>query len=724
MSKAKLNVGFLWHQHQPYYKNAKGYYNMPWVRFHGTKDYLDMLLVLQEFPNVKQNINLVPSLLWQIQDYVENNAKDNIRLLTEIPAGDLAPEDKEAILENFFLANVQTMIKPYRRYYELYLKYKHDARYVSVRDRIDSFDEQDFRDLQIWYNLTWIGQLSRKRTEIEKLFQKGQNFDEDDKTVLMEETRKILADIVPLHKKLWDEGQIEVSTSPFYHPILPLLIDSNIAKRSNAQTPLPSPAFKHPEDAEHQVQKGLEYFESLFGRKPVGVWPSEGSVSADAAQLVARYNINWIATDEAILSHSVKEKLKSNRIYQPHYFQGKNRSIHIFFRDHYLSDTIGFVYSNWNEDRAVEDFISRLHAVRKRIIDEDSENALQHHIVSVILDGENCWEYYQNDGRSFMRKLYQRIAEDELLHSCTFSEFLNTQPQIPKLYDVFPGSWINHNYNIWIGSEEDNRAWELLKQTRDFLVQREKEGVLDSESLTEAWEHIYIAEGSDWCWWYGDEHSSAHDMEFDQLFREHLMRVYEIAGEEIPTALYQTIKQTHFDRFASIHPLGFIHPSIDGKNTHFYEWVGAAVYDGSKTPQTAMHQVSRIIDKFYVGFNKENLFLRIDFFDKPEILYEFVLAAKTPRQITVVMSPLRGVIEKFETKNETTEKKLLEPSFKLGKIFEVALPFKELGLDEGEFLGFQLHIKQNGQQVEIFPHTNIIEVEVPDKFYELREWSV
>ncbi len=724
MSQAKLNLAFLWHQHQPFYKNARGYYHMPWVRFHGTKDYLDLLLILRDYPDIKQNINLVPSLLSQIEDYVRHGALDNIWMLSEIPPEQLNPEQKQEILDNFFLANVRNMIKPYRRYYELYLKYKYENRYPTGAERVDRFSDQDFRDLQVWYNLTWIGMCSRERERLQQLFQKGQHFSEEDKQVLWEESRAILGEIIPTHKQMWESGQIELSTTPYFHPILPLLIDSSIARESIPDVRLPAQPFRHPEDAEAQIRMGLEYFEQLFGRLPEGMWPSEGSVSEDAARLIAQHNIRWIATDEAILAKSLQQNYHSNRIYQPHLFHGKSRSITIFFRDHYLSDTIGFVYSNWDEDRAVEDFISRLHAIRKRIIEEAGEPALDHHLTSVILDGENCWEYYPNDGRTFLAKLFERLSEDPYIRSVTFSEFLQNNPSLPSLYKLFPGSWINSNFQIWIGSEEDNRAWDLLKQTRDFLVAKEEEGVLPPEQLAEAWRQIYIAEGSDWCWWYGDEHSSRHDLEFDQLFREHLVRVYEICNEEIPAALYQTIKQKHFDRFSSLRPMNFIHPVIDGKVTHFYEWTGAAVYESSISRQTAMHQVSRIIDKFYLGFDEEAYYFRIDFAQKPDLMYEYVIAAKTPRQITVVFSPLRGVVERFIPEGETTTKSLLEPTFRLDKIFEAKLSFKDLELQTGETFGFQLIIKQSGQQVEIFPHTSMIEIEVPTRDFELREWSV
>ncbi len=724
MNKTPLQVAFLWHQHQPYYKNARNVYHMPWVRFHGTKDYLDMLLILKDYPQVKQNINLVPSLLLQLEDYVANDARDNIMLLTEKPAAELTDEEKTAILENFFLANVDTMIRPYPRYYQLYQKYKYDAPQIMVRDRHRLFSEQDFLDLQVWYNLTWIGMESRKRKAIQALFKKGTNFSEKDKQVLLKEIRHILKEIIPTHKKLWEKGQIELSLSPFYHPILPLLIDSNIARVSDPNVTLPPIQFQHPEDAEVQLDRAKAYFQEKFGRLPIGVWPSEGSVSEAAAELIARKGFRWIATDEGILSRTLGVAHESHKIYQPHRFVGKSHSIAIFFRDHYLSDSIGFVYSGWDEDSAVTDFFQRLYSIRNRLIQKFGEDALFRYVVSVILDGENCWEYYPNDGHSFRRKLFARLSEDPLIQTVTFQEFLEKNSGIPEIRSLHPGSWINSNFNIWIGSEEDNRAWELLKRTRDDLVRREKEALIPEEDLKEAWERIYIAEGSDWCWWYGDEHSSSQDAEFDQLYREHLIRVYEIIGVDVPPDLYQTIKKSHFDRFQSRSPVNFIYPTLDGRDSYYFEWLGAAVYEGSKVPQTAMHQVSRIIRQLYVGFNDKMLFLRVDFFNKPDPLYEYVLAIKMPRPITVVISPLRGIMELFEYRDEKFEKTLLEPTFKLDQILEVGIPFEAFKVKPGDRLGFQLHVKLNNQLVEKFPHINIIEVEVPDEYYELKEWVV
>jgi alpha-amylase/alpha-mannosidase (GH57 family) len=724
MSNKKLGLVILWHQHQPYYKNSSGVYQMPWVRFHSTKDYLDLLLVLKEFPDIKQNFNLVPSLLLQIEDYVQNNAKDNIWELTEKPANKLQPDEKEKILDNFFLTNVNTMIKPYRRYYELYLKSKVYLKNEPVERQIAAFTPQDYRDLQVWYNLTWIGVESRKKAGIQKFFKKGKNFTEADKNSLLKEIKEILSQIIPLHKELWEKGQIEISTTPFYHPILPLLCDNHICQEAAPGIPVPKHHFNHTEDAEAQIENGLAHVEKIFGKRPDGMWPSEGSVSTEALEIIARKGVKWVASDEGILSKTLDKSFSHLKIYQPYCLETEKNSIHVFFRDHYLSDAIGFVYSNWSAERAVADFMERLHAIRKMLIDQHGESFLDQFVIPIILDGENCWEYYADDGKPFLRNLYQTLTENKFIQTTTFGEVLKKKVKTDKISTIFPGSWINSNFNIWIGSEEDNKSWDLLSETRKFLVEKAKEGIFSDETIQKAWERIYIAEGSDWNWWYGDEHASANDMEFDQLYREHLMDVYHLLNTDVPAILYQPIKRTYHDRFVSTRPKNFIHPKIDGEPSYFFEWVGAACYDVAKSPQSSMHQVSQLMDKIYVGFDDKNLYLRLDFHKKPDPLTEFVIAVKSPSPSTIVLSPLRGVMEKYVMKNEIQEKTSIEPVFRMNHILEMAIPFNNLAVQVGETIGFQILLKLNGQLLEEFPRMNLIEVEVPSESFDLIEWSV
>jgi alpha-amylase/alpha-mannosidase (GH57 family) len=724
MKKDSLKVSILWHQHQPFYKNGSGEYQMPWVRFHSTKDYLDLLLVLKKFPGIRQNYNLVPSLLSQIIDYTQNGLKDTTWELSEESADNLDVKKKAEILKLFFQANINNMIKPYPRYYELYLRMKDIIKDGHIEKSTDAFSAAEYRDLQVWYNLTWIGIESRKRENIQKLFIKGRNFSEADKKILFHETTQIMKQIISTFKELWHKDQIEISTSPFYHPILPLLCDNSICRESAPSLNLPKNQFIHPEDAEEQIVNALNYIEKNLGRKPSGIWPSEGAVSMEALDILARQGIKWSATDESILANTLGEKFSHSSIYMPYLLDTGRNQINLFFRDHYLSDAIGFVYSNWPYEQAVSDFINRLHVIRKLLIDQYGKNSLERLVVPIILDGENCWEYYEADGKPFLRLLYEKLTEDSTLETATFNQVLKAPLKPHKLTHIYPGSWINSNFNIWIGSEEDNKSWDILAQTRDFLVKQENEGIHSDESIRQAWEKIYIAEGSDWNWWYGEEHSSANDMEFDQLYREHLIDIYRMLDQEIPAILYQTIKRIHFDRFESTKPRNYIYPIIDGKSSHYYEWVGAALYEIGKTPQTAMHQVANILNCLYVGFSEERLFLRIDFLKKPDPLVEFILAIKRPKNVTIVISPLRGIIEKYEMEDEILVKSNLKPSYRLGKVLEVGIPFQDLNIPKDETIGFQILVKLSGKTLEEYPRMNLIELGIPSNDYNLVEWTV
>jgi alpha-amylase/alpha-mannosidase (GH57 family) len=425
MTDRPLYVSFLWHMHQPFYKvPGTSLYRLPWVRLHGTKDYLDMVDTLAEFPDIKQNYNLTPSLLEQLLDYTENNAKDFPLELTIKKASELAPEEKTAILENFFLANWDTMIKPFPRFYELLMKrgiHLTKSDYLRVSEY---FSTKDFLDIQVLYNLCWIDPHFRENDPfLKSLVAKGSAYTEEEKQELVVKQLSILQEIIPSYRKAAEKGQIEISVSPFYHPILPLLCNTSTARISMPDVSLPHKPFAHPEDAEKQIRMAIEYFERLFGYRPAGMWPSEGSVSKDVLLLLAKQGITWIATDEDILSHSIGKPLRDSSrtiispdmLYRPYLFE----DVSILFRDHNLSDLIGFVYSKWDSKKAAEDLIQNLLSARASLPKGPP------FLVSIILDGENAWEYYQNDGRDFLRYLYEGLSREKRLKTVTISEYLS-----------------------------------------------------------------------------------------------------------------------------------------------------------------------------------------------------------------------------------------------------------------------------------------------------------
>ena len=593
---SKLSVLFLWHQHQPCYKDPlSNRYELPWVRLHATKDYYDMAALLEEFPKIRANFNLVPSLLAQLDDYASGKATDRWLELTLKPAVDLSFEDKQFLLQFFFMAHWDRMIDVHPRYRELL---ERRGRHASVEDlsRVQAyFQEQDWRDLQMWFNLAWFDPFWREKdAAVGGWFEKGRNFSEEDKRRLIQKQFEICGRVAAKHRELAESGQIEITATPYYHPILPLLCDTDSAKTAMPQATLPLAPFQHPEDAREQIERALVDHERRFGRRPRGMWPSEGSVSESAAAILAECGVQWAATDEAVLANSLAGYDRDRDLYRAHVFRVGEKSLQFFFRDHALSDAIGFVYGSWNPEDAAADFIHRLHGIRQRLEKLDEGKDVPH-VVPVILDGENCWEYYEADGLPFLRALYRRISEDPLLETVRGSDFLDQHGKsaspLPKLWS---GSWINSNFAIWIGNDEDNRAWDVLKRTRDFLTEalRARPDLATDPAATRAWEEIYTAEGSDWCWWYGDDHSSANDAIFDYLFRKHLMNVYSLIGSAIPEDLHLPIKKKSA-KAVILPPVDFIRPTIDGRVTSYFEWQAAGRFQPEGGGTGTMHRVGK-----------------------------------------------------------------------------------------------------------------------------------
>ncbi|MGB9613458.1 MAG: glycoside hydrolase family 57 protein, partial [Candidatus Margulisiibacteriota bacterium] len=487
MNSRPISLAILWHMHQPFYKDlVTGEYILPWVRLHAVKDYYDMVAILERFPEVRVTFNLVPSLLLQIEDYVQNKVSDKFLELTLKDPKDLTLEEKIFILQNFFMANWENMIKPYPRYLDLLLK---RGRFVSPNELVrlaQRFSSEEYLDLQVWFNLTWFGFIYKNEDPvIGELIKKGKYFTEEDKRLVIEKQWEVMGKVIRKYKELEERGQVELTTTPFYHPILPLLCDTNSAKEAMPYVRLPESAFQHPEDAEAQIRLAIEYHEQKFGHKPKGMWPSEGSVSEQIIPIVANAGIRWIATDEAILERSLHKiemrarTLSAAELYQPYLAEREGKEVAIIFRNHFLSDQIGFVYHRWAVADALNDFMSHLNNIRISL-PEDQKN----YLVSVILDGENAWEYYQDGGKKFLEAFYGRLSHDPMVKTVRVSDYLEQNPPTKKLSKLFAGSWIDSNFKIWIGHEEDNLAWSYLSRARLAL-----EGV-DSESNKTAWQEL------------------------------------------------------------------------------------------------------------------------------------------------------------------------------------------------------------------------------------------
>ena len=589
-------------------------YELPWVRLHATKDYYDMVALLDEFPKVRANFNLVPSLLAQLDDYASHKAQDRFLGLTLKKVADLSFEDKQFILKNFFMANWETMVDANPRYHDLLEK---RGRTVSADDLIrvqQFFRDPDWLDLQVWFNLAWFDPYWKDNNPfIKSLFEKGKGFTQEEKVKLTDIQAEICGIVAAKHKELQDRGQIEITATPFYHPILPLLCDTEEARMAMPDVQLPA-RFQHPEDAREQIERAAEDHRQRFGQRPRGFWPSEGSVSEQVASLFMDAGVRWIATDEAVLARSLKAgSFVQENLYSPWTLQRGGKELNFFFRDHTLSDAIGFVYASWDPKDAAKDFIGRLKKIRASLIEVDGDKP-QQHVVSVILDGENCWEYYKEDGRLFLRELYGLLSEESELTTVRGSDYLEQHKPVHTLPNLWSGSWIYSNFAIWIGHAEDNHAWDLLKRTHEFLKDhfaRHPEAA-GTEAGKLAWEEILIAEGSDWCWWYGDDHSSGNDETFDWLFRKHLMNVYSLVGAKPPEDLHLPIKALRKAN-AILPPTEFISPKIDGLVTSYFEWISAGLYATEAGATGTMHRAQNFIKSIHFGSDLETLYIRLDF---------------------------------------------------------------------------------------------------------------
>lgn len=612
-----LYLNLVWHQHQPlYYQEPAGVYTRPWVRVHATKDYYDMASTVAQYPEVHVTFNLTPVLLRQLEDFADGGAKDAYWVLAEKPAASLTEDDKRFLLTRFFDANYANLIGRFPRYQEL-LNQRGGATEAEIDRALATFDESDYQDLQVWFNLAWFDPDFLAQPPLQSLVEKGEAFSEEDKVVLFEEARRIIREVIPLHRQLQDAGQIEVITTPYAHPILPLLYNTKLALIGNPDAEMPE-RFSYPNDAIAQLEIAAEKYRERFGREPGGLWPAEGAVAEDIIPLVANAGFRWMASGEQVLAHSLgigaftrnasDTVQEADALYRPYFVQGdRGDPVLIVFRDLRLSDLIGFEYSQTPGEEAAADFLQRLEDIRQQL---DAEGAQGPHLVSVILDGENAWEYYPNDGKAFLNALYQGLSESTTIRTVTPSEYLEMFPEQRTLETLFPGAWFSPNFDTWIGEPEETRAWEYLLETRKDLAKYDltQDQVPPSpQALAEALDFLYLAEGSDWLWWYGADQNSGNDDYFDRGFRALLAGVYESLGEEVPAFVRVPILASAPAPATQGLKAPFT-PTVDGRLSPETEWDQAAVYSAAGGVQARSDDLASSLS---LTVDANNLYLRI-----------------------------------------------------------------------------------------------------------------
>jgi alpha-amylase/alpha-mannosidase (GH57 family) len=686
-----LRVIILWHQHQPFYKDlVTGEYRLPWARLHALKDYYGMVKLLDEFPTIHQTFNLVPCLITQIQDYAAGTAHDPFLQVAAKPAKDLTQEERHFALRYLFQANPVNMIGRFPRYRELWERFHSTGDSPQRADKY--FQPQDFTDLQVLSQIAWFDEFFLEDPEVAALIRKGRNYSASDQSFVITRQSELLAKVLPAHAEAAQRGGIEISTSPFYHPILPLLCDTNMGAFSVPGLPLPQHRFRQPGDAREQLQRGLDLHQRVFGVRPRGVWPSEGSVSEEVLAIAHSLGVQWMATDEGVLGRSLGISFSrdgdgrlptssAQKLYTIYRYESGQTAMHLIFRDHTISDLVGFVYSGMPAPEAARHLMRNIKQASQPILDQGNDA-----VIPIILDGENAWEYYPRSGREFLRRFYDLLQHEPGMEAVTVSEAIARHREFGKLTSLVPGSWINANFNVWIGASEDNRAWDYLYQARNFYTQAVT-GVSGAQRQL-AFEEILIAEGSDWNWWYGPEHHSANDREFDELYRKHLSNVYQALSARPPDYLAQPIS-AGVARPSFTPQIAYIHPRVAGDMVRYFEWMGAAVYTADHRAG-AMHGKSFFMDSVYTGIDENNVYGRLDFIDKaPETDFDLVInleswaaGAQRPRRaLRLIVDVAAGKIQSWKVTAPDEDKPLAasnsptsEVAVALVRNFEFKLP--------------------------------------------------
>ncbi|MGE5699101.1 MAG: glycoside hydrolase [Deltaproteobacteria bacterium] len=750
----KVSVCFLWHMHQPYYKDPEsGTYILPWVRLHAIKDYVALPRIFREFKAVRHTFNLVPSLLIQLRDYAENGAEDIFLTISRKNALDLSRDEEEFILRNFFSAFPPTMILPQPRYADLFMRQEAARRAVGKQSIHGGFGASEYTDLMTLFNLTWFHPLLREEDEeLSRLWRKGRGYTEGEKSYVLNRQVEVIATVIPEYRRLLEEDGGELSSTPMYHPILPLLINTDAARDALPGAILPDVPFAYPADALEQMVEGRETFRSLFGSYPDGMWPSEGSISPAAIDLAAKAGFRWAATDEALLSKALggkpiirnPEGVPANPewLYAPYRANTPSGPVDIFFRDHHLSDLIGFEYSRWGAVEAANNFVHNIVEIAKKLSSLPSRQRKKSYVIPVILDGENAWEYFYDSGRLFLRTLMDRLGKLSPEISCvTLSKALHAIDHVEVMPDIPTGSWIDGTFNIWIGHEEDRTAWVMLSRARALWQIRHDHAVKSGKplppELQRAKEHLFVAEGSDWCWWYGDDHFTPHGPEFDRLFRNHLKAAYREMGEDAPDSLdIPIIRPDRMPAGTSFlaSPMTYIRPRINGNITSYFEWSSAARYipnPGFGTMHRAGHGILACL---YYGFDESTIFIRADFVNLavescPSVEVEFLFPSKNRKYSLVIGIPDRtlaytsGPIGETATDNhaDSRPEKIIAA---FDKVLELGIPFAELECERDERIDFFITLSAPGLIGERWPMYGTFLAELPGKDFEERMWEV
>jgi alpha-amylase/alpha-mannosidase (GH57 family) len=716
-----LHVAFVWHMHQPYYRSARsGAFEMPWARLHALKDYLDMVEILAAYPGLHQTFNLVPSLVEQLEDYASGDYVDVYWERTLKPAEELAPGEQAFLMERMCERSDHPRTASHPRY--LQLAQKRDA--LASRGWAEcarAFAVDELRDLQVWFNLAWFDPQALALSPLRELVDRGRGFHEEDKQLLAQVQADILARTLPAYRDAARRGQIELATSPYFHPILPLLANSDSARIASAETTLPLRRFAHPEDAAEHVRSAVEKHERVFGESPRGMWCSEQAVGEDVIPLLLSAGLSWTISDEAVLDRSVSGTAGSSAdvgphsVHVPYRLEREAGQIAIVFRDRTLSDLIGFAYRSWSSRDAAADLIRRLRELHATLpgVASGAGGQTEVPLVTIALDGENAWEYYPRDGRDFLQYLYEGLSAEPSLRCVKVEEHLRGSPPVRSLEWLHTGSWISADLRTWSGDRAHNLAWDLLHDARDMVAARLHLGAVSVGSgepepqVAAAWRHILIAEGSDWFWWFGDHHHTDLDAVWDLEFRLHLQEVYRVLEEPIPPRLFLPILG-HSSAAPPSPPQGPLEPLIDGQRGHPDEWTAAGSL-ASDVPATMRRSATTEVEEVRFGWDTNRLCLLVVPGSTPlarglQVTIQVTCTGVDDAVVSLTLEDWGKVEVSF-----TQQERLAETIFAAwGDVLEISIPFDASMQPLPGQMGLAVRIGRDGMTDQVFHSVGLV----------------
>jgi len=654
-----LNLSFIWHMHQPDYRDTNGIMQMPWVFLHAIKDYYDMPWMMASHKGMKATFNITAPIIEQLQLYYNHpQLSDKFLTIWLKDPSHLDEDDRKWLIKICKSTQYDTMVKSSARYSELYTK--------------EHLNNRELLDLEMLFMLSWCGVYLKTNNQVIKdLIKSSHNYTQEDKAFLLNELSSFVSGIFAYYKQLHNDGLITLATTPLNHPILPLLIDMENALKANINTKLPKDYVSLKDDALRQVQKAQELFKETFGFDTSGFWPAEGGVDEKSIKLLRSCGIKWIATDEEILFKSLNSNQR-DLLYTPY----KYDDMTIAFRDHHLSDLIGFTYRHQDSYSASKHFLNELQKI---------ENVNPDATTFVILDGENAWEFFPNNGFDFFNALYSELQNCSWCRTTNMDEVLDSPAR--ELQYIAPGSWIHGSFDTWVGHSEKTRAWELIYLTkRDYEHHKES---LDDNKKAKIVEHFLAAECSDWFWWYGDDHFTEFGLEFDELFRSHLINIYELIGISAPSDLFIPIIKGKSSENFWIKPQSDITPFVNGKRDSFFEWIGCGVVDEGKLFST-MDKKRGPIEKIFYGQDDEKLYFALEGKIKHLCANDFIM---------MIIEPI-GVRGKISVDRQKTMIGDLEVDVAYGDRLEIQIDKSTINQDE---IAIRFELEKDGNIVQTLP---------------------